>query len=184
LRRFLLAAKITMKENDVRIDIKSVNELTPVLASFIQRTHDREFGDDLMVYANPQWYVLGFLRDEPMAQVGVLQRTITVNQNPLLIAGVSFLITEPEYRGRGYATAIMSEAIAFIEHRLVIPFGLLTCKPRLASFYIRMGWKTIDEPNVFVQPTGNRSCGGVIMVNECGGSPWPEGKIDLCGLPW
>jgi len=170
--------------NDFEISISTVNELNPRIAGFIRRAYDREFGDDSMVYANPQWYVLGFLRDEPITQLGVLQRTITVNQNPLLIAGVSFLITEPQYRGRGYATAIMSEAIAFIEHKLSLPFGLLTCKPQLASFYVRMGWKAIAEPNVFVQPTGNRSCGGVIMVNECGGSPWPEGKIDLCGLPW
>jgi hypothetical protein len=170
--------------SDLKVDIKTVNELTPDLVDFIQRTHDREFGDDSMVYAYPQWYVLGFLRDKPIVQAGILQRTITVNQNPLLIAGVSFLITEPENRGRGCAAIIMSEAVAFIENRLLLPFGLLTCKPRLETFYSSMGWETVEGLNIFAQPTGNRSCGGLIMVKKCGGIPWPEGKIDLCGLPW
>ncbi len=170
--------------SNLRIDIETVNELTPKLVGFIQRTHDREFGDDSMIYAHPQWYVLGFLRDEPVAQVGVLQRTITVDQNPLLIAGVSFLITEPENRGRGYAAALMSEAVNFMGHKLLLPFGLLTCKPKLETLYSSMGWRPIDVPNIFAQPTGSRSCGGLIMVKECGGIPWPEGEIDLCGLPW
>lgn len=170
--------------SDLRIDIKTVNELSPELAGFIRRAQDREFGNNSMVYAIPQWYVLGFLQDEPVAQIGVLQRTVTVCQRPLLIAGVSFLITEPEYRGQGFGTVIIEEAVTFIGNKLGLPFGLLTCKPRLESLYSRLGWQTVGEPNVFVQPTGNRSCGGLIMVKECGGIPWPEGKIDLCGLPW
>ena len=86
--------------SDIKTDINTVNELTPELIDFIRRTHDREFGDDSMIYAVPEWYILGYLRGEPVTRVGVLQRTITINQRPLLIAGASFLVTEPEYRGR------------------------------------------------------------------------------------
>ncbi|MDD4051704.1 MAG: GNAT family N-acetyltransferase [candidate division Zixibacteria bacterium] len=132
--------------SDLKFDINTVNELTPELAGFIQRANEREFGDDSMVYAIPQWYVLGFLQDKPMAQAGVLQRTISVHQKPLLIAGVGFLITEPEYRGRGFATVIIEEAIAFVRNKLELPFGLLTCKPRLETLYSGMGWKTVDGP--------------------------------------
>jgi hypothetical protein len=169
---------------DLRISVNTVNELTPELAGFIQRAQEREFGGDSMVYAIPQWYLLGFLQDEPVAQAGVLQRTITVNQKPLLIAGAGFLITELEHRGRGFGTIILEEAMTFVRQKLGLPFSMLTCKPRLESLYSGMGWKTVDAPNVFVQPTGNRSCGGLIMVKECGGIPWPEGEIDFCGLPW
>lgn len=170
--------------NDSIIEIITVNELTPERVGFIRRNQSREFGDDSMVYAIPGWYLLGYSRGKPVTQVGILQRTITINQSPLLIAGVGFLITEPEYRGRGFATEIMKEAVAFVRNTLELPYALLTCKPKLESLYSRMGWRTVNEPNVFVQPTGNRSCGGLIMVNECGETPWPEGKIDFCGLPW
>jgi GNAT superfamily N-acetyltransferase len=170
--------------SDLRIDINTVNELTPEIAGFIRCAKEREFGDDSMVYAIPQWYVLGFLQDKPVTQVGVLQRTITVNQKPLLIAGVGFLITEPEYRGQGFAAVIIEEAMAFVRNKLGLPFGLLTCKPRLETLYSSMGWRTVTAPNTFAQPTGNRSCGGLIMVKERGGKTWPEGKIDFGGLPW
>lgn len=170
--------------NDFEICISTVNELNPRIAGFIRRSHDREFGDDSMIYAIPEWYMLGYLRGMPITQIGILQRTITINQDPLLIAGVGFLITEPEYRGRGFATVVMKEAVSFVRDKLALPFSLLTCKPRLESFYSRMGWRIVNEPNIFVQPTGNRSCGGLIMVYECGGLPWPKGEIDLRGLPW
>jgi GNAT superfamily N-acetyltransferase len=170
--------------SDFKISVNTVNELTPKLADFIQRAHDREFGDDSMIYALPQWYLLGFLGGKPVSQVGVLQRTIAINNKPLLIAGVGFLITEPEYRGRGYATLIMNEATTFVNSKIGLPFGLLTCKSRLESLYLGMGWRTVYQPNVFFQPTGNRSRGGLIMVRECGETSWPEGKIDFRGLPW
>ena len=76
--------------SDLRLDVNTVNEITPELAGFIQCTHDREFGDDPMIYAIPQWYIFGYLQGEPVTQVGILQRTITINQKPLLIAGISF----------------------------------------------------------------------------------------------
>ncbi len=171
-------------KNGLEIDIHSVNELTPEVIDHIRRTHDREFGDDSMVYASPQWYLIGHLEGESVTQVGILQRTITVDNRPLLIAGISFLITEPPYRGKGFGTAIMKEATDFVGDKLGLPFGSLTCKSRLESLYSGMGWRTIREPNVFVQPTGNRSCGGLIMIYELGEIPWPKGKIDLCGLPW
>ena len=175
---------VSQMKSDLEIEIHSVNELTPEVIDHIRRTRDREFGDDSMVYATPEWYILGCLRGEPVTQVAILQRTITIDQRPLLIAGVSFLITEPEYRGRGFAAVIMKEAVTFVKNVLELPFALLTCKPRLESLYSSMGWRTVSGANVFVQPTGNRSCGGLIMIYELGEAPWPKGKTDFCGLPW
>ena len=170
--------------NNLRIDIKTVNDLTPELSDSIQHAHEREFGSDSMVYSIPQWYIIGYLQDELVAQVGVLQRTITISNKPLLIAGIGFLITEPRHRGRGFATELMKQTDVFVRVKLELSFSLLTCKPRLETLYSGMGWRAVNCPNVFTQPTGNRSCGGLIMINECGGIPWPEGEIDLCGLPW
>lgn len=168
----------------LRVEIKNVNELPPETARIIERNADREFGNDSMVYAIPEIYILGYLGGRLITHVGLLQRTITIQQKPLLIAGIGFLITEPDNRHQGFGTAIMKEAIACVKDELALPFALLTCKPRLESLYAGMGWRIINEPNVFVQPIGNRSCGGLIMIIECGGLPWPKGEIDFRGLPW
>lgn len=170
--------------DDLDIRINTTNDLGPRIADFIRHAHDREFGDDSMIYAVPEWYMLGHLDGMPVAQIGILPRTITINQKPLLVAGASFLVTEPEYRGRGFATVIMNEAVSFVRDKLELPCVLLTCKPRLESLYSGMGWRTVSEPNIFLQPTGSRSCGGLIMIYECGRTPWPDGRIDFCGLPW
>jgi predicted GNAT family N-acyltransferase len=168
----------------LRVEIKNVNELSPETVSLIERDCHREFGNDSMVYAYPEIYILGYVNGELISHVGLLQRRITVKQKPLLIAGMGFLITEPDSRNQGFGTTVMKAATAYVKNELALPFGLLTCKPRLESLYAGIGWRTISEPNVFVQPTGNRSCGGLIMIIECGGLPWPKGEIDLCGLPW
>jgi len=168
----------------LKIEIKTVNELSDELAQYIQNCHEREFRNDSMVYAHPEIYILGYLNDKPVTQAGILQRTITVDGKPLLIGGVSFLITEPEYRGHGFASLVMKEAVSFLNNELSLGLVLLTCKPRLESLYNGMGWRTVAGPTVFVQPTGMRACGGLTMVHESAGTTWPEGEIDLCGLPW
>jgi len=168
----------------LKTEIKMASELSPELANSIQMAADREFRNDPLVYAAPEWYVLGFLEGALTARVGVLQRTITVGPTPLRIGGICSVVTEAENRRRGIACALMGKAASFLKDELRLPFGLLTCKPRLETFYAKLGWRTVAGPTVFAQADGVRSCGGLTMIVECGGRPWPEGKIDLCGLPW
>jgi len=168
----------------LEIVIKTVNDLAPDDSGFIARGRELLFAGDSMVYALPERYLLGYAQGEPVTQMGILQRTITVDDEPLLIAGLGYLLTLPEHRGQGYATELMAGAVTFVRDTLDLSYCLLTCKLRLESLYAGMGWRALDAPNVFTQPTGNRRCGGLIMVFECGPEPWPEGDIDLRGLPW
>jgi GNAT superfamily N-acetyltransferase len=176
--------EVTEQLETLKIEVCTASELSPELAGSIQRRNDREFGSDPLVYDDPEWYILGHLSGKLATHVGVLQRTITVGRASLLIAGVCYLVTEPEYRGRGFASVVMSEAVAFVKNKLGLAFGLLTCKTRLESLYAKTGWRTVVGPTVFAQADSVRNCGGLTMVNECGETSWPEGKIDLCGLPW
>jgi GNAT superfamily N-acetyltransferase len=169
---------------DLRTEIKAVSELTGELANLIRSSNDREFGNDSLVYDVPEWYVLGFLEGALAVHVGILCRTITVDQVPLQIGGICYLVTEPENRGRGLAYAVMDKAVDFVKNQLQLPFCLLTCKPRLEALYTKWGWQTVAGPTIFLQAGGLRHCGGLTMIFQCGGKPWPAGKIDLCGLPW
>jgi GNAT superfamily N-acetyltransferase len=116
--------------------------------------------------------------------VGILRRTISVAGLPMKIGGVTFVVTEPEYRSRGFASHLTGHAVGFLRDRLNLSFGLLTCKPRLGSFYTRLGWQVVEGPTFFDQPAGRRGCGGLTMMIECGKETWPPGEIDLLGLPW
>jgi aminoglycoside 2'-N-acetyltransferase I len=167
-----------------KAEVKRASDLSPEIAKLIRRATEREFGSDPLVYAEPGWYVLGFLEEMLVARVGVLERTITLAKKPLRIGGVCSVVTEPEYRHRGIASTLMGEAVVFLREQRKLPFGLLTCKPRLEPLYARLGWRTVDGSTVFIQEDGMHSCGGLTMVFECAGRSWPEGKINLCGLPW
>ena len=168
----------------LRVEITPASDLSSEIEGKLRRMTEREFGSDPMVYAEPQWYVMGFVKEELASRVGILQRTVLINDVPALIGGICAIVTEPKYRGRGIASFLVRRAVMFLRDNLMLDFGLLTCKPRLESLYTQLDWRTVDGPTVFDQPTGKRSCGGLTMIIECGGRQWTEGKIDLCGLPW
>jgi hypothetical protein len=176
-----------MKNNrspELNIEIIPFKELSDRLIDYVRRSNDREFGDDSMIYDHPEWYAIGFLEDEPVTHTAILRRTISIDGTPIGIAGISFIVTEPDFRGRGYARLGTDRAVLFVSEQLALPHCLLTCKPRLESLYTGWGWHTAPGPTVFMQPTGPRDCGGLTMVYQCTEKAWPEGKIDLCGLPW
>ena len=166
------------------IQIKSQNDLAPERKIALDEMFNREFGGDPLIYADSRWHAMGILDGSLVGRVGVLQRTISVGQELLPVGGICGVVTVPDYRGRGIATALLDESVAFIKKRLSLPFALLTCNLRLEAFYQRLGWKTVTGPTVFTQPDGVRTCRGLTMVVERGPRPWPEGPIDLRGLPW
>ena len=168
----------------MKIEIMVVDELSLDIKNLIQRANNREFGNDSLIYDDPEINILGFFEEKLVSQVAILKRTITVNKIPLKIGGVCYLVTEPDYRGNGFGSTLMRDAISYLTQELKLPFGLLTCRRELEEFYMRVGYKTVNGPTIFDQPDGIRTCKGLTMVIECGGISWPEGEINLCGLPW
>ena len=166
------------------IEIKTENDLSEERKVALDQMFQREFGRDPLIYAGADFYTMGILDGSLVGRVGVLERTISVGQELLRVGGICGAVTVPEYRDRGIASALLNESVAFIKNRLSLPFALLTCNLRLEAFYERFGWKTVTGPTVFTQPEGIRTCGGLTMVMECGLRLWPEGPINLRGLPW
>ncbi|UCG12542.1 MAG: GNAT family N-acetyltransferase [Deltaproteobacteria bacterium] len=166
------------------IEIKAENDLSPERKVALDQMFKREFGHHTLIYAYPRWHVMGILDGGLISRVGILKRTISVGQELLQVSGICGVVTAPEHRGRGIASALLGESVAFIKNRLNLPFALLTCRLKLEAFYERLGWKTAKGPTVFTQPDGVRTCAGLTMVTELGPRPWPEGPIDLRGLPW
>ncbi len=165
-------------------EIRSENDLSPESKVALDEMFDREFCRDPLIYADAHWYAMGILEGRLVGRVGILERRISVGQELLRVGGICGVVTVPEYRDRGIASALLNESVAFIKNRLSLPFALLTYNLRLEVFYERLGWRMVDGPTVFTQPDGARTCKGLTMVVECGSRPWPEGPIDLRGLPW
>jgi predicted acetyltransferase len=165
-------------------EIKSENNISPERKVAFDEMFDREFGRDSLIYVDAHWCTMGIFDGNLVGRIGILQRTISVGQELIPVAGICGVVTVPEFRDRGIASALLNESVAYIKNRLSLPFSLLTCNAKLEAFYDRLGWRTVNGPTVFTQPDGVRTCKVLTTVLECGPRLWPEGPIDLRGLPW
>ncbi len=130
------------------------------------------------------WYVLGRNDHELIGCLGILKRTVSIAERRVQVGGIAGVITHPEWRRRGVASALLKEAVVFIERSLGREFALLLCRDEIIPVYARVGWKRVKGPTWFSQPSGKRLYPGATMVYQCGQRVWPPGPIDLCGLPW
>jgi hypothetical protein len=119
-----------------------------------------------------------------VSSVGVLERTLTVAGQPILVGGIGSDGTDPSYRGRGLATAAMTAAMAFICGELGAASGFLLCREHVARFYERLGWTRVTAEVVFEQREGQVTWPLVAMARSCRETPWPPGLVYLGGLPW
>lgn len=135
-------------------------------------------------FAPKEWH-LWLRRDGRLvAHVGVLERTVAVAGDPVDVAGVGGVLTHPKHRGEGAATSGLRAAHAFIRGNRGLDLALLLCRPALVPFYGRLGWARVNARVTFAQPEGSTTSPLPLMAAELGVRTWPEGPVDLRGLPW
>jgi len=84
-----------------------------------------------------------------VSHVHVLPVSIDLDGRLLRIGGVSNVMTYPEFRGQGHASALM---LAAGTHIIAGDFdlGMLFCDPENAQFYERLGWRRLEIGRVLV----------------------------------
>jgi RimJ/RimL family protein N-acetyltransferase len=171
----------------ITVQIKPASELSPDEHKRINYLLERVFGDDpynSLSYAKMEWNVLIYVGKVLASNVEIVQRTVTVDGQPLLVGGIGGVATLPEYRGRGLATRGMTAGVKFMKDELSLEYGLLITGSRRRTFYEGMGWQVIPEPAYFDQPTGKKRNEGLTMSLSMANKSWPPGAVDFCGLPW
>lgn len=138
----------------------------------------------------PTW--LALVRDADgrlIGRAGALLRTVTWSGNDVQIGGVSSVSTDPDWWGRGVATAAMSRIMQFLCEDLHAPAALLFASQMGRPVYARLGWRELGNRVRCAQPDGelvwNDEFPAVgAMGWTCGGRDLAEGEINLNGLPW
>ena len=130
------------------------------------------------------WVVTGSLDGQVVSCLIIIERSGTVNGQPVRLGGIGGVATHPNAQRKGYARQIMLAAADFMRNQLKVEFGLLVCSPELTGYYARMGWQVVSGPLFADQPGGKARLDLTVMVLPCGEQKWPGGSIDLCGLPW
>ena len=169
-----------------RIMIRRPDDLSKNDRREIEELEQSAFNDleDEIDWSNSEWYVTWKYAERIISIVGVLKRRIRVGKITLDVGGIGGVATHPDYRQRGFSSALLKRAAEFMRDDLQVQFGLLVCDQEKVNFYGRLGWQIVGAEMLFDLHGSKQVFQGITMVLPLGSSPWPEGVIDLCGAPW
>jgi predicted N-acetyltransferase YhbS len=172
----------------MKTEVHAARQLAAADRQQLEDMLNRAFaGDDFgwqLQWSENDWSLLLRTENEIVCHVGVVDRTITVGGRPLRVGGVGAVATAPAWQRRGCARQLMETTAIFMRDELHLTAGLLICGDSRVPFYGRLGWQAVPGPLLFDQPQGKVTVPTNIMVLLFGETPWPAGRIDLCGLPW
>jgi GNAT superfamily N-acetyltransferase len=167
-----------------KIEIRAADQLSDYERWQIRAWQSQVFDLESEQFSVVDWYLLVSHNDQWVSMLEIVERVATVDSRPVKLVGIGSVTTRPPWRGRGFSSAALQKAAAFMCEELNVEFGLLLCMETVVPFYKRLGWKVVEAPLVYDQPFGKVTSDQVTMVLPCGDRAWPAGPIDLCGLPW
>jgi len=132
--------------------------------------------------ARPEGRIVGLVNGVPVAHLGFLRRTLRLDDgdDSVLCGDVGLVGVHPALRRSGLGLRLLAETEAVFQ-RLGLPYGFLTCRPAVVSFYERGGWcrvagqvtRSLDEDS---RPQVDKSPALVLPVR--GLLPeWPSKRV-------
>jgi GNAT superfamily N-acetyltransferase len=131
-----------------------------------------------------EWNALGWLDGELVSQLCLLKREIRVGGEKVWVIGIGGVATHPQWQHQGLASQLMRATETFMRDEIRAPFGLLICADATSPFYAKLGWQVVADELIFIQGNERRTLKTCVMVLNLAEKPFPQGMIDLCGLPW
>ena len=105
-----------------------------------------------------------------------------MNDRAVKVGGIGGVKTHPAFRGRGFASTAIRQALDFFREQGEVDFALLVCEAGLVPFYERLGWRRfpgdllVTQRQATVPFTLNLPMTTPIRLQEPLG-----GRIDLLG---
>ena len=173
-----------MGTDATEVRIESASEIARGLRDELERWTDEVFGHIAYQWATPQWYAAARTGGLLTGSLTVVTREITAGDERVLLAGIGNVVTKQEHRRRGVATAMLRAAEELMHTKLGAEFGLLICQRAVAPVYKQAGWTRVEGPTRFWQASGVVTYPQDTMILKLTARRWPDGPINLCGLPW
>jgi GNAT superfamily N-acetyltransferase len=112
------------------------------------------------------WSLLLVEDGRVLAALDVLSKEVVHAGEVFAASGLSAVVTDPDLRGRGYASTLCAEARRWIGDRGT-DLGLFTCDRPLLGLYVRAGWEHLE---------------GSVLVGGTQGDPFPSDLFDKVTL--
>ena len=170
----------------MRIEIKSAEEWS----TFEKARQDCVVTSSLYAYltgtqwARPDWAVMVWEDEDLVSNVHVIVREATVGGQVVHLGGIGNIATKVEWRKRGYASEALRVAVDFLKDPLQVDFGLMIATENMVGRYAKTGWRQVAGAMMIEQPEGRRAFSIPILILPVMKMDWPQGMIDLQGLPW
>jgi predicted N-acetyltransferase YhbS len=171
----------------MKIVIKEIKDLTNQDKMAFDELENKAFGKDdggIEWAAMSDWHVFVWLDNLLVGHVEFTVRSITVNSAFLQVGCIGGVCSDLSMRGKGFAKAALIEAHKYLFEKLNVSYCVLLTGDMIAPFYQKLGYKIINAPCVMKQKSGNVFFKDVVMALSDNEKAWPNGTIDLCGLPW
>lgn len=137
-------------------------------------------------WSRPEWRVRVFDGDGQLsAHVGLIVRSATIGERPVIIGGIGGVKTHPQRRGRGFATAALKRAQALARELGNVDIGHLVCEQAMMPFYTKLGWRPFLGTTLVTQR--GKPCEFVFlpgMVHDFNTPAADSGVLNLKGPPW
>ena len=136
-------------------------------------------------WAHAERRVLLYVDNAIRAVAGIYERQILRDGQPIHVAGIGGVMTEPEFQGKGYGKQVMLYLMELLRAENRCAFGLLFCEDHNVAFYSKLGW-TMFEGEMLVEQHGKTGPFAFrnVMLLPLIEPTTLDGKLDLCGLPW
>ncbi|MCL1125068.1 GNAT family N-acetyltransferase [Shewanella surugensis] len=153
-----------------------------------QQVYIHEVFGDVPFIQQRQWaqpdFVFAFRQDDDLFSFfNLIIRDVIFDRKRTKIAGVSNAVTPKNYRGKGYASQLLTQASPVIFNQLKVEHALLLCSNDLTDFYQHLGWYKVDSKVQFEQRNGIEHYQSNTLLLSPNTPVNPE-SIDLNGLPW
>lgn len=98
--------------------------------------------------------------------VCVLPRNMLLDGKVIPLAGIGGVATHPDYRGKGYANKLMTDAVEYMKKE---GYGLSVLYPFKEEYYRQFGYSTVRLPYRIIKADRSMKTGRRYQVREIGG---------------
>ena len=88
-----------------------------------------------------------------VSYVRVSDRSMYIGKEVVKLGGIGMVVTSPEYRGQGYASALLRDAIAYMDAK---NYDLSILFTTIQPFYMPFGWASSPQTNFELELHGKK----------------------------
>ena len=168
------------------MEIKQADVLTDIEQQKLFGWGENIFGvqNFTLQWRHKDLHFLVYDKGELVSHAGILKHIVSVNGEPVLVAGLGGVVTVPEAQRQGLARQAVQHAMRHAESEWKVEAGLLFCRSTMVHYYEALGWQLVKAPVMIEQPGGNIPSPLHVMVLPFGQMTWPSGVVELQSLPW